>query len=432
MDALRRPSSAFRPTDELFARSPEGRVGSTPVVTQETIGSSLWSLELRDYVHEPGLIAALREIAANSGGVNPFFEPEFLAASVDRLGDAAKKLLVLWEHVGETALARLAFPLIEDRIGLPAIRVLRAWSHPFAPLSTPLIDQRDADETCRRFAALLPRLAPPVRLPVVFEDFPVRDPVAIPFVKALREAGLHVLAAAPGTRAGLPPNMQLPILGQRRRRKELARQFRRLGDLGVVEFAKATGFDDIIVRFEEFLLLETRGWKGRKGTSIYVIRKTASFARQAVASLGDRGRAAIYSLRLDGRAIASLIALRSGGRYYPWKISFDERYAAYSPGVQLLIHASLDMQKSEGFVYADSLAREHSWADRLWPEQIALETLVVCGDDAEALRRAAAVARAVGRKTRLKRLVRRLLRLDAPDVPRFLLRDEPAREKAGE
>lgn len=427
MNTAHRHTSAFRPSDETFDRNVAGHSGETAVVTEETIGSSQWRLVLRGYVHEPELIAALRDLAARSGGANPFFEPEFLAASVDRLGDAGKKLLILWEHVGETAIARLAFPLVEDRIGLPGRRVLRAWSHPFAPLSTPLIDQRDADEACRRFAALLSRLELPEKLPLVFEDFPIDDIVARPFVAALREAGMVVLETAPKARAGLPPNTPLPVLGHRRRRKELNRQFRRLAELGQVEYEKVTDFDGIIVRFEEFLLLETRGWKGRKGTSIYMIRKTASFARQAVASLGDRGRAAIYSLRLDGQPIASLITLRSGGRYYPWKIAFDEHFHVYSPGVQLLVHASIDMQNNDGFVYADSLAREHSWADRIWPEQISLKTLVVSVSAAETCARG--VGRAVSRLARLKRLARRVLRLDRTSLPTDLLRDEPAREK---
>lgn len=422
--------ASFRPTDDAPAARAGKPEAAATVVSQETIGSSQWVLELRDYVHEPELIAALRELAANSGGANPFFEPEFLAASVDRLGDADKKIMLLWEHLGDVATLRLAFPVIEDRVGLPKRRVLRAWSHPYAPLSLPLIDQREADESCRCFAALLARLELPGALPLVFEDFPVADPLADPFLEALRAAGLSLVEAAEKTRAGLPPHTQLPILTHRRRRKELNRQLRRLADLGQVEYEKVTDFDSIIVRFEEFLLLETRSWKGRKGTSIYVIRKTASFARQAIAALGDRGRAAIYSLRLDGHAIASLIVLRSGGRYYPWKIAFDEHYRAYSPGVHLLLHASADMQAADGFVYADLLAREHSWADRLWPEQITLKTLVAAlpGDAhaGEATRAAAAIARL----TRLKRVVRRLLRLDSPHL--LLPHGEPVRGSDGE
>ena len=389
------------------------------IVAEETIGSSLWVLELGAYVHEPALIAALDELAANSGGVNPFFEPEFLSASVDRLGEPGKRLMVLWERIGEASFARLAFPVIEEKIGFPRRRVLRAWSHPFAPLATPLIDLRDAEESCMRFAKLLARLEPPNKLALVFEDFPVESPAAMMFRRALCEAGFTVMEAAAKTRAflpsagGRPAGEFLPILTHPKRRRELARQRHKLEALGQVTFDKACDFESIIVRFEEFLLLETRGWKGRKGTSIHILRKTASFARQAVAAFADRGRAAIYSLRVDGHAIASLIVLRSLGRYYPWKIAFDEHYQAYSPGVQLFIHASTDMLAQDGFTGADSLARERSWADRLWPARLELATLVVAGkDDAGSdgtSRQAVSVTHAIERLDRLKRLARRLL-----------------------
>ncbi|MEC9344324.1 MAG: GNAT family N-acetyltransferase [Pseudomonadota bacterium] len=393
---------------------------------EETIGSSQWELELRPYAHHAPLIAALDELARHAGGANPFFESEFLSASVDRIGVPGKNLFVLWEHIGETSLARLAFPVIEDRIGLPGQPVLRAWSHPYAPLSTPLIDMRDAQEACARFARLLCRLQPTAALPLVFDDFPADEPGSKIIARAMREAGYVVRSTAPRSRAcllpagGMPVQAHLPILASAKRRRELARQLRKLEQLGRVEFEETTDFDHVVLRFEEFLLLETRGWKGRKGTSIHVLRKTASFARQAVAALGDRDRATIHSLRLDGRAIASLIMLRSGNRYFPWKIAFDPAYQSHSPGVHLMVHASTGLLGTGSFAGADSLAAERSWIDRVWPGRLALETLVVAPPDTPAAARAPAVARAVERELRLRRLARGLLRrnLPAPRAPR--------------
>ncbi len=143
------------------------------------------------------------------------------------------------------------------------------------------------------------------------------------------------------------------------------------------EFERAERLWDILLRFEEFLVLETRGWKGRKGSSIHVIRKTAAFARQAVGELAAQGRAVIYTLRLDGNAIASLIMLRSANRYYPWKIAFDEQWGAYSPGTQLMLRATRQLLAMPGFEFADSLARETSWIDPLWPYKFRLATVIV-------------------------------------------------------
>jgi len=415
MNAPRPNFAAFRPSGEWGAPT----LARPPVAaaTEATIGSSQWALELRDYVHRAELLGPLAELAGHSGGVNPFFEPEFLSAAVDRLGEGQKRLMLLSERVGEASFARLAFPVVEDRVGLPARKALRAWSHPFAPLSTPLIDTRDAEESCDRFAALLARLQLPGGRPLVFEDLPADEATSAMFVAALKRHGLPVVEAAEKSRPCLPPDASPPVPDRAKRRKELARQLRRLGELGDLAFDKATDFHGVIVRFEEFLLVETRGWKGRGGTSLHTIRRTASFARQAIAALGDRGRATIHTLRLDGRAIASLIVLRSGGRHYPWKIAFDESYHAYSPGVQLLLHASADMAAQPGFEFADSLAREHSWADRLWPDRMRLVTLVVGrpGDEVQIDK----VAAAIGRREKIRRLALRLLRREpaAPAAP---------------
>jgi hypothetical protein len=419
------------------------RSKSTASVAEETIGSSQWVLELQPYVHHASLIAALDELATHTNGANPFFESEFIAASVDRIGEPVKNLLVLWERIGETEIARMAFPVVDTRIGLPPRHVLRAWSHPYAPLSTPLIDKRDAEETCLRFASLYGRLEPARHLPLVFADFATEDPAAMALGKALADAGFATISTAYGSRSCLPPlggrpvNAHLPILASSKRRRELKRQLKKLGALGKVEFEKVDEFEHMLVRFEEFLLLETRGWKGRKGTSIHILRKTASFARQAVAALGDRGRAAIYSLRLDGRAIASLIVLRSGNRYFPWKIAFDAAYHAYSPGVHLILEASEDMLQLDGFAGADSLATELSWIDRLWPARMQLETLIIAPPDTPAAGRVPAVAQAVERELEVRRLARRLLRRNPPSPSAASAkpsapRQSPAPETAGE
>ena len=413
---------------------PNGNAAGQPVasVVEETMGSSQWTLELAPYAHRAPLIAALDELASHAEGANPFFEAEFLSASVDRIGEQVKYLFALWERIGDNAVLRLAFPVVEDKVGLPGQTVLRAWSHPYAPLSTPLIDMRDVDETCQRFARMLARLGPAMRLPLVFADFPASEPAAAALAGALAEAGFVTVSTAPVTRGYLPPadglaaTAHLPILASSKRRKELRRQLRKLEALGKVEFEKVEDFEHILVRFEEFLLLETRGWKGRKGTSIHVLRKTASFARQAVAALGDRGRVAIYSLRLDNSAIASLIMLRAGNRYFPWKIAFEAAHHSYSPGIHLMLHASADLLETEGFAGADSLATERSWIDRLWPARLALETLVIAPPSTPAARQAPIAARAVARELRLRRLARSLLGHNPPQSAKAA---DPARPR---
>lgn len=405
----------------MFARERTGQTGDgrRPAIeavrksaTQQTIGSSHWTLELRNLANDADIGSMLELLADASGGMNLFFEPVMIHAAAGRIGNAPLTMLMLYEQIGEVRTAKLALPVCLDRVGLPRVQVLRAFSHPYAPLSLPQIELDDADESLQRFAGLLNELD--LALPLVLEDFPVDAPLAQLLIEKLRGQGVTVGIAGSRSRAVLSPDKQArdgePSWLNPKRRRENARLLRKLYDLGVVEFEMAETFWDVLVRFEEFLLLETRSWKGRKGSSIHIIRKTAAFARQAIAALAKQGRATIYSLRLDGQVIASLIMLRSANRYYPWKTAFDEHYRAYAPGMQLMLATSRHLLATPGFGQADSLAREDSWMDRLWPEKMRLATLVVSHDP---LRAGAAIA-AISRLEAAKALARRILRRSAP------------------
>lgn len=409
---------------EILRAHPRRGANIRAAASQETIGSSLWRLEVRDRL-EAELEAAIADLATRSGGVNPFFEPEFLAAAADRFPGAPKRLMVLWEQLGETTTIKLAFPLYEDRIGLPAVPVLRAFSHPFAPLSLPLVDLADAAESIDRFAALLAKLD--LRLPLVFEDFPRDEPTARMFTEALRLHGFELAQTSGIVRAGLTPQPSASALSpSKKARREFARQLRKLRETGEVQFETATRFMDVLLRFEEFLLLEMRGWKGRKGTSIHTIRKTAAFARQAVGAFAEQDRAAIHTLRFDNRPIASLIVLRSGHRYYPWKTAFDEAFRSFSPGGQLMLHASAGLVSDPQFEFADSLARPGSWMERLWPDTVHLTTLAIARNKPQAERVIAAAQRLANAKKLARRLLsgRVISALRPPRAPSGEKRDE--------
>lgn len=371
---------------------------------EATLAGGAWSLEIRERPDRE-LGKALTALAERSAGGAIFFEPPFLNASWHRFGGAPKRLMALFDEAGETPEPRLAFPFSEAHVGLPPVKVWKAFSHPFAPLSLPLMERTAVEENCERFASLLRRLEP--EAPLVFEDFPHAEAEAQAFVAALKEAGFATALTGDKERAALRPGAADPAqwLGGKRQR-ELRRGLRKLEELGEVGFEIATDFWDVLVRYEEFLLLETRSWKGRKGTSIHIVRKTAAFARQAVGALARQGRVAMLSLRLDGRAIAALVVLRSGNRIYPWKTAFDEAYRGHAPGTQLMVRATQHFLATPGFEFADSLATPGGWMDRLWKHRLALGTLVVAADP----RRARSVASAIGRYGDLKARARKALR----------------------
>jgi len=395
-----------------------GRIGAEPpvgkrLVSEATLGSSHWILELTDYRHDVETIAHLQSLAERAAGLNPFFRWESLSASVDRLGPR-KLMLMLWERIGDAQTARLAFPVTGEGGGFGQSYRLRAWSHPYAPLGMPLIDLEEFEESAVRFAQLLPRLLLANRAVLLFEQYPAKLEHGAALLDTLRQSGLFVATGSWSSRAalrarpGVPPQDFLPMLARRKRHHEIARQLRRLGEFGSLRFAQSRRFDELALFLEEFLLIEARSWKGDRGTSFLDAKRTAAYARQMVAALGVKGDAEIRSLQLDGKAIASLILLRTGGSFYPWKICHDRNWSTYSPGVQLALQTTVDLLKDERFEFADSLAAENSMLDSIWPDR--LETASVVISPVEGRKRAAALCRQLDRKHRLKRWAKRVLR----------------------
>ncbi|MEM7465079.1 MAG: GNAT family N-acetyltransferase [Pseudomonadota bacterium] len=398
-------------------RNLENTPSTDIVVAEETIGSSLWRLHLREMEFSDSFISDIHSLSSLSGGVNLFFESEFQAAAQNRIMPPSTQQIFLTETLGEETAVRLYFPVNIEKAGFPPKPVFRAASHPYAPLSLPLVERDDIDEISDRFAGLFSKLSEVNKLPVLFEDFPYEEFSARKLTDALAKHGFQLRVTSEVERAILHPIYEAEDPGEAfmkrnltsKRRRQLNAQLRKLREIGSLDFEKATDFESVLTRFEEFLLLELRGWKGQRRTAMHAIRKTAAFARQAVGQLARQRRATVYSMRLDGRSIASLIVLKSGTRYYPWKIAYDENYQVFAPGIQLLMHATKDMLCTPGFSFADSLAAPDSVINRLWSDRLKLGTLIVSANELGD-HKVSGLERALDRKSAARNFAKRLLR----------------------
>ena len=157
----------------------------------------------------------------------------------------------------------------------------------------------------------------------------------------------------------------------------MKRLLRRLEDEGPVHLETVAG-DALQAQFERFLDLEASGWKGREATALASQSQTAAFSRDAVAAMGSAGSVRIDALRVGDKLIASLVSLVDGGRVFAWKIAFDETYAKYSPGAQLVLFTFQQNLAMRGFKLADSLAIPgHSMIEPLWRGRLEIGTLLL-------------------------------------------------------
>ena len=111
-----------------------------------------------------------------------------------------------------------------------------------------------------------------------------------------------------------------------------------------IDFHKVHKPEELAWAFDEFMTLEASGWKGSKqkikgheaGSAIALHETKRKFYERLVRDLGDYGIVEINLLRIGKKTIAAQLALVIRDTCYLLKITYDEGYAALSPGNMLL------------------------------------------------------------------------------------------------
>jgi hypothetical protein len=314
---------------------------------------------------------------------NVFFSGRFLAPAMPRLEDRVVRLALIRDRSETRSRLRFLMPFSVEKpgfaIGTP---IIRAWSNPFGPLGTPLLDTEDAAETLDN---LFDALADPdCGLPpiLVMPDVRLRGP----FARLARAVAISRNLPLTVTDTFERPVLESELDGDTYLRKaispahlrELRRQWTHLSKLGKVSHSVARQPEDVRLRMEEFLALEASGWKGRQRTALVLDRYRAAFAREAITNLADNDAVRIHTLDLDGTAIAAMVVFMMGGEAYTWKTSYDETYARYSPGKLLMAELTEWHLDDPNIAKSDSCAvPDHPVMSRFWEEREEMGTLVI-------------------------------------------------------
>jgi hypothetical protein len=380
-----------------------------------SMDASKWELELSMPVNAPEMEKLLNKFQGQVLEENPFFGKIFLTAAFSRMNTHETSLLTVWETIDSQKILRMYFPVVRERMGVPGKKTLRCWSHDYAPLGVPIICREDAGEIIDRFLQLLNQADFPGISTLVFKDIPLKGIFATRIREILYECDMPYRQVITTDRAVLQRsliNRSQNILDiNSKMRRNYRRQLRRLSDNGELQLERVDNYQDVILRFEEFLLLESSGWKKRQRTSMLTIKQTAAFARQAVTELSNFGESSIYSIRLDGKSVASLIMLRSNGTYFPWKIAIDENYSRFSPGALLMFSVSEALDDDDDFVRADSLAASSSQlVNPIWKQRIELGYLILpVGPSSNSA--IGQLSKAIARKEKLRVFAKKLLNI---------------------
>ena len=183
--------------------------------------------------------------------------------------------------------------------------------------------------------------------------------------------------------------------------KELRRQRNRLAEHGAVQFDVARTPAEVAAAIETFLTLEASGWKGQRGTALGQHDGDAAFVRRATAALAETGQCEIVTLRAGATPVAAAIVLRHQDRAFYFKLGVDERFAKFSPGVQLTLELTRHLCADPAIASADSTASpDHPMINPIWRGRLAI------GDVLIPLRRARSGRAADPRRAALRSAIR--------------------------
>jgi CelD/BcsL family acetyltransferase involved in cellulose biosynthesis len=318
-----------------------------------------------------------RELAARAAEPNPFFEPDYvlpLARGTGRLGDVA--LAVVRDGGDWAACLPVRCGGRWHRVPLPSVSSWRAHRL-YALLGTPLIDAGALAPAAEALAARLATGSRPACF-VGLDWLAEHGAVHHALTGAFASLGLRTLVFDRFERAFLRRRPEPTYLEQTvsvKHRRELRRQWRVLGEtLGeepvVVDRAGDAG------AVAELIELEARSALAAGGSVLAANPDHARFFADMCRGFADRGRLELLALRSAGNTLAMKCNLLAGEGVFYLKIAYDERYARYSPGIQLEAATVERFHARSQASWIDSCAdANNAMINRLWPDRRAILTI---------------------------------------------------------
>jgi CelD/BcsL family acetyltransferase involved in cellulose biosynthesis len=338
-------------------------------------------VEMRRIDELASFASEVRDLATRATAPNVFYEPAFMSAAAPAFGRDVLAGLVRHRAAPHRLIGFFPVAIERFRYGVP-MAVLVGWTHPYAPLGTPLIDRDCRDAAVR---AWFDHIAGDRALPklLLMPYLPAEGAVADAFNAALVRRDGRSQPFAAHERALLAPQADradyLEHALAHKKRKELRRQRKRLAETADLTSSVTSDPTGAPSALQDFLALEAAGWKGRAGTAAHSNDDIRRFVVEAVSALAAEGQASIARLALDGRAIAAAVMLRSGDTAWCWKIAYDESWSRASPGVQLLLYVTETLLADASITRADSCATpDHPMIDHVWRERLALADRLMC------------------------------------------------------
>ena len=147
-------------------------------------------------------------------------------------------------------------------------------------------------------------------------------------------------------------------------RQNLNRLTRRAQSMGALDYHIVTQPDQLDQALDQFLSVESSGWKKESGTAIALDLTLVGFYRRLVREFGPRGACRINVLTLDGAVIAAQFGLVSNRQLNLLKIGYSQEHGAIAPG-HLIMRHTIEQVCSDASLDRLSFVTHPPWA-HLW------------------------------------------------------------------
>jgi CelD/BcsL family acetyltransferase involved in cellulose biosynthesis len=323
-----------------------------------------------------------RRLAERAVEPNGYYLPDWeLAVNASARGRTGTSALIAQIDDGQDGAARL--------IGLmPVVAISRAYKiplpalvsgHPYGTLCTPLLDRDMAPDAA---AQLLQAARNAGARALILREVALDGAAMKAFDEVLRQQDLRPRVLQSHLRASLDATRDAEELLREalgtKKLKELRRQRHRLAQYGAIRFDVARRPEAVAAALETFLRLESSGWKGKRGTALLQDDGDASFIRRAAPALAANGQCEIVTLHADIMPVAAGIVLRHQDRAFYFKLGIDERFAKFSPGVQLTLELTRHLCADPAIATADSMASpDHPMINPIWRGRFAIGDVLI-------------------------------------------------------
>lgn len=323
----------------------------------------------------PGLRREWEALCRRCAEDSVYYAPHYMLPLLDTVAaETDVRVVTGWD--GGRLIALL--PVVLKRLPVPGLTAAgQAWRTDYTFNCLPLLD---AGQPIEAASAILDGLSSLSCGEWLLPELNAEGAVCAAFQRALdkRNAPFSVMAkferASLGIGQGFEEHMMQRVSSKRRR--DLARNRRRLEEIGRLSLRTETAGPGLAEAVQAFLKLEASGWKGERGTALACKSNTKAFAEQAFGPSGSDGTSRVDLLLLDGQPIAAGVIVFSGTTGFTVKGAYDESYANYGAGLILEQEVIKSFLTERWARRLDAATNGSHVIDYLWPDKVSVADLV--------------------------------------------------------